>query len=334
MNSSGITVKLGYLTPRELDAAGIDNRTLGLVAFGHRPQREAPQDCPYVWVDMPVLDGTTVFEVWHSDRPVIRETTDNIRTARNEEMLFGCLQEDSDRSIDAAGYDIYCRIFDLIDACGYSELLRVWNYFPRINAVDDGLERYRRFSVGRHDAFAAKNRHNGKEAPAACALGSRSGPLTVCFLAGRTSGVAIENPRQVNACDYPPQYGPRAPLFSRAMLCWPNGKPLLLVSGTASIVGHQTMHSGNAKEQAAETATNLMTVMAQARQCGFLPGSGAGLLLKAYVRHADQQPAIHAQLERSFGPAVNVVYLQADICRQDLLVEVEGVCLAGHERSH
>jgi len=329
MEGIGTAVRLSYLTPRELDDNRIDGRMLGLIAFGSRPRRAAA-DHPFAWVDMPVLDGATLFEAWHSEQPLVRETVQDIRTARNEEVLFGCLEAAPGGAIDAAAYDAYCRIFDVIDSRGYAGLMRVWNYFPGINEADGGLERYRRFSVGRHDAFVAKRRGPGGDTPAACALGSRSGPLVIYFLAARTAGISIENPRQMSAYRYPPQYGPRAPLFSRATLCQPGGKPLLFISGTASIVGHETVHAGCAREQAAETVGNVLAVIEKAQSAGLALGNGTGLQLKAYVRHPEHLPAIRERLTRAFGTGANIVYLQADICRRELLMEVEGVCLAGN----
>ena len=78
---------------------------------------------------------------------------------------------------------------------------------------------------------------------AATAIGLPSPPdqLHVHWLATKQPGIAIENPRQVSAFAYPRDYGPVAPGFSRAMLL-PGDTPLLLISGTASIVGHASQH--------------------------------------------------------------------------------------------
>lgn len=321
---------LSYLARSEFAAhqATFSGRMMGAIAFGaQRPPVVAP-DFPYAWVDMPVLNGEAVFEVWTSAQPVVREDTGEIVSARNDEILFGCLQMESDGNLDAASYLAYCRIFDFIDSRGYRHLQRAWHYFPQINADDaGGLERYLRFSVGRHEAFAAKGRVIGKDTPAACALGSRGGPLIVYFLAARRAGQVVENPRQTSAYHYPAQYGPRSPTFSRAMLMQTEGKSLLFISGTASIVGHETLHIGNATKQAEETVANILAVMAQAQLAGLdSASSSANLLLKAYLRHPDYLPVVQNQLTRTFGPEANVIYLQADICRKDLLLEVEGVC--------
>jgi chorismate lyase/3-hydroxybenzoate synthase len=211
----------------------------------------------------------------------------------------------------------------------------VWNYFPGINACDGGgLERYREFSIGRHDAFAARCRVIGHSTPAASALGSRDGPLVVYFVAAKEPGVVLENPRQTSAYRYPPQYGPRSPAFSRAMLTRAGDEPLLFISGTASIVGHETQHIGKAGEQAEETVANLLAMREQARLAGFdFAGRESNALLKAYVRCRDDLPVARERLVRAFGSDVTALYLEADICRSNLLLEVEAVLLNAQRSS-
>ena len=321
---------LGYLTPAQFAGhqAIHQDRILGAVAFGAQQPRVTAADCPTAWVDMPVLNGESAFEVWTSAQTVVRENADGLVGARNDDILFGCLQIALGSSLDTASYLAYSRIFDFIDSRGYGHLLRVWNYFPRINGDADGLERYARFNVGRHEAFAAKGRVIGKDTPAACALGSRGNRLVVYFLAAKKPGQLVENPRQTSAFHYPVQYGPRSPTFARAILMQTAGTPLLFVSGTASIVGHETLHIGNAPAQARETVANVLAVMAQAQRAGLDSSSpDSSLLLKAYLRRPDDLTIVRNCLMQTFGPAVKVLYLQADICRADLLLEVEAVYL-------
>ncbi len=99
--------------------------------------------------------------------------------------------------------------------------------------------------------------------PAASALGFESGPLTICFFAAREAmPLAIENPRQVSAYKYPEDYGPRSPTFSRASAIELHGQTVLFISGTASIVGHQTMHAGDVVAQTQETIVNIKATVA------------------------------------------------------------------------
>jgi chorismate lyase/3-hydroxybenzoate synthase len=334
---SAAPLALSYLTRGQFAAhyAKCKDRLLGVVAFSAEQPRITAPECPYAWVDMPVLNGEPMFEVWTSAQPVVREAAGGLAAAHNEDVLFGCLQIKLDSGLDAASFIAYSRVFDFIDQRGYGHLLRVWNYFPRINADADGLERYARFNVGRHDAFAAKGRVIGTDTPAACALGSRGTDMIIYFLAAKQAGRLVENPRQTSAFNYPAQYGPRSPTFARAMLMQTAGNPLLFVSGTASIVGHETLHIGDAPAQARETVANIEAVIAQARRAGLnAAGSGANLLLKAYLRYPRDLAMFRTCLTHAFGAATNVLYLQADICRADLLLEVEAVCLNASARTH
>ena len=147
-------------------------------------------------------------------------------------------------------------------------------------------------------------------------------------LASKTPPEAIENPRQTSAYRYPQQYGPRAPSFSRAALWRGEGEEndLLFVSGTASIVGHQTLHQGNVAAQAHETLTNLQSVVAAAISHGARDVTLlSDLLLKAYVRHPEDQPLVRQVLAGHGLDADAVLYLHADICRANLLVEIEAI---------
>jgi len=330
-------VKPAYLSPERFAAAHDDckARMLGAVAFGAERPQSAPPDVPYTWVDMPVLGASAVFEVWLSDEPVVREDAPGITAARNDDVLFGCVEIEEQTSLDAAALRAYSLLFDFIDRRGYGHLLRMWNYFPGINSDADGLERYQRFCRGRHEAFVAKGRLIANDAPAACALGTRSGPLIVYFLAARQAGRRVENPRQVSAYHYPAQYGPRSPTFSRAMLTARNRDALLFISGTAGIVGHETRHVGNAAEQARETVANMLAVIEEASRAGLRYGaSGGALSAKAYLRRPEFLPIVRDALAQAFGAGAHVVYLQADICRADLLLEVEAVYVeAAHEKS-
>ena len=123
----------------------------------------------------------------------------------------------------------------MLDAVGYGHLLRVWNYVPQINFDVNGTERYWQFNSGRREALIALGREVTGGVPAACALGSVAGPLTIYFLASRAQPTLFENPRQISAFDYPSQYGPR-PVFSRAsMLREASGTTLFVAEPPASL---------------------------------------------------------------------------------------------------
>ena len=142
--------------------------------------------------------------------------------------------------------------------------------------------------------------------------------MTVAFLAGKKAGIAIENPRQTPAYGYPLQYGPKSPVFARAMLV----DGALWVSGTASIVGSQSVHVGNLAAQTDETVDNLRRVFEEAERHGFIMPLASRLCLVVYLRHAEDEARVRQRLAETF-PSAHKILLQADICRVELLVEIE-----------
>ena len=296
-------------------------KILGVLAYAEAEPSFERSDFPCAWVALPRLGGDAWYEMWISSLPVTYAGDARLAIAYDGALLFGSLKlaETSPDGLEGKAFEAYSAIFDTLDHAGYAELLRVWNYFPGINDAGRGLERYREFNVGRHEAFADKGRVIGEGCvPAACALGSRQGSMVVCFLAGKQPGIIIENPRQTNAYRYPQDFGPKSPTFSRGVLL----DGALLISGTASIVGSATVHPDDVMRQLGETLVNLQVVIEQARASGFSERDKAKLCLNVYLRHAADYPAVRSRLATEFGCA-HIVYLQADICRADLLVEIE-----------
>lgn len=301
----------------------LEGRVLGVVAFG-AGARDQALSLPSLWVDIPVLgEHDACFEIWSSSDPVTHCSHGNISGAEDGRVLFGSLQLEQapGDTLETLAERAYTGIFDFTERQGYPNFLRVWHYFPQINDPEHGLERYRCFNVGRHEAFVASGRGIGEEsAPAASALGSNSGPLVMYFLAGKQPGKAIENPRQISAYHYPEVFGPRSPTFVRAMLATLGRQQCFFISGTASIVGYETLHHGDVQRQTQETLLNIRTLLQQ------IPAAHGGrTLLKVYLRHAQDLPQVQKQIEAEFGTRCKMVYLQSNICRADLLLEIEGI---------
>ncbi len=306
---------------------------LGGVMYGARDAAGLPDKVPRLAVDAPRLDADgAVCEVWRAAAPLREGVAGPIRYRCNDRLLFGCIELDEGASVDGraesalqgATEAAYRALFALLDECGYPGLLRVWNYFPGITANSGGGERYWQFNTARQDAFLACGRGVGGNVPAACALGAASGPLSIAFLALRELPLAIENPRQTAAYHYPAQYGPRSPTFARASVSGGAGAPLLFVSGTASIVGHRSLHAGDALAQTEESFRNIEAVLGEARRVvpGRTPSLDA-LAYKVYLRAPADLAVVEACVRRHVGALAPVVFLRADVCRADLLVEIE-----------
>jgi enamine deaminase RidA (YjgF/YER057c/UK114 family) len=299
-------------------------------------------DIPWMSVPMPQLDTTeSSCEVWFGSGSVSQGKYGDIHYRQDDGVLFGVVTlsealfaASGDKTpLQQATESAYRQVFSLLDTLSFPYLFRFWNYMADINGHSFGLERYQQFNRGRQDAFLAHGRDVVGNVPAACALGFgqdniAQGPLFIAFLAGRELPLSMENPRQISACLYPPQYGPRSPTFSRASLVRMGNDQVLFVSGTASIVGHETLHAGDVVAQAGETMANIEAVLAEVNRHSISHSFNLpSLSYKVYVRHAADLEPIRNELTRFVGGPIKAIYLQADVCRQDLLLEIEATAI-------
>lgn len=322
LHSDGCSYQLSY----ESDSREtLDHDVLARIHFGS--DLTAAQDPREVSVVLPQAGGKAVAEVWRSRRPVERGWSGGVGYAYNGEILVGHLRLEEGELTDLihATAHAYLRIDLLLRRVGYPCWLRTWNFLGHINHGEGDAERYRQFSQGRHDALTGRP---GFEArlPAATAIGTQDGGMTVYFLAARHPGVQVENPRQISAFRYPPSYGPKSPSFSRACLKRWGDRSHLFVSGTASVVGHRTLHPGKLLAQLDETHRNFEALLGAANAVEPVPFRAAAL--KVYIRPGHQDPGLLPRLRQLFGDRVPLLCLLGDICRRDLLLEIEGLFTA------
>lgn len=301
------------LTTSELAA---DDSILGVVGYGAVRPEFLPESCPFVAAPLAPVGGGEMFEVWMADAPVRLVRAGPVIGACGDSVAFGCVTlEEKTGTLEDSVEAAYLSVFDFLEAAGMPAPLRFWNYLGGLLEVEAGLQRYMRFNIGRHRAFSARLRE--AVPPAASCVGGH-GESMVYFLAGREPARAVENPRQMSAYDYPPVYGPRSPGFSRAGVL----PGALFISGTASIVGHETRHAGDLQGQIAETAENLRALIGAA---GSADGAWA---VKVYLHDPAGREAADAAVRSVFGGDAQVLCLQGDICRAELVVEIEAFRLS------
>ena len=284
-------------------------------------------DPAVVHVPLGALGSGTPREVRVGPAAVERDATEGIGTVATAEhvVVHARVPGGGDVDIAAVTQAVYLRLLTRVRELGYPYLVRIWNFVPDINGGTGDAETYVHFNHGRVAAFDQLGMSN-LQYPAATAVGSPAGsPLTVVMLASRSEPVAIENPRQTSSYLYPRRYGPRTPAFARAMLLPDRAGGKLYISGTASIVGHESRHQG-IEPQLAETLANIDQVMetALAGMPGYATGSRGSW--RVYLRNPVDLECVEAEVSRRLGGRDSVIFLQADICRRELLVEIEGVC--------
>ncbi|WP_312771083.1 pteridine-dependent deoxygenase [Pseudoxanthomonas mexicana] len=304
------------------------SETLAVFGFGAlAPSSAAIDDPRYLHVPLsPLREAAAPYEVWRSAGPVATGREGAIRYSHDGALMFGVLEwEEPDGGILHASAHAYAALVAFWRDSDYPHLLRIWNYFDAITLGEGDSERYRQFCVGRVQGLGDVDT---RALPAATAIGSRDGRrvLQVYWLAAREPGLPLENPRQVSAYRYPREYGPQSPTFARALLP-PSPRVPLLLSGTASIVGHASQHADSLRAQLDETLTNLDSLLGAARERAptLSPHLDGTSRLKVYVRDATDADAVAAQLEARLGTRVPWLMLHADVCRRELLVEIEGM---------
>ena len=127
-------------------------------------------------------------------------------------------------------------------------------------------------------------------------------------------------------------YSPQSPKFSRAMVLSCGTYATIFISGTASITDSETRHAGDAAAQTHQTLDNIAALIAEENVCRHgLPGLGTSLaslgLVRVYVKRPEDYAAVRAVCRQRLGE-LPTIYAVADVCRPDLLVEIEGVAFS------
>lgn len=317
-------LQVDYVARDALAKLLADDRVLAVLGFG--PDAPGSDDPRYLRVPLSPF-GAAPLEVWRSSRPVVCGRDGAVAWASDGTLQFGAIEvAESEGGIEAASERAYTLLSGFVPHGATPHLLRVWNYLDAITEGDGDDERYRRFCVGRARGLG---RFDTTHLPAATAIGRVDGvrTLQVYWLACNRPGTPVENPRQVSAYRYPRQYGPQPPSFARAMLPPAGVDTPMLLSGTAAVVGHQTLHPDSTRAQLDETFANFGALIASAhRHMPTLPGAfDAGSRLKAYVRDADELALVASLLDARLPADVPRLLLHAAVCRRDLRVEIDGV---------
>lgn len=300
-------------------------RPLGAVLHGgfEPPERDWPQ----VSSPFQPLDGLNRAEVFLTPEPARRLPHPLFSASATQDLLFATYTDPGEAPMAAQAEMIYDELLSLVENAGFPHLLRIWHAIPRIHDNEDGLERYRQFNVGRTKAYARHGSGPPSRFPAASVLGAGQGGIHLFAIAAKAPGLTIENPNQVSAYRYPPIHGPSSPSFSRALVSGVAGKNLLFLSGTASITGHETRHVGKFEAQVRQTLDNLDALIDRAGAASgtrFVMKAGKARL-RAYVRERGDYETARTCVEARLGHEVEVLYLQADICRRNLLFEMDGM---------
>ncbi|MHC4398843.1 MAG: Rid family hydrolase [Planctomycetota bacterium] len=247
-----------------------------------------------------------------------------------------------DRSID--GFQIMRDMLGTVGV-GFQRVIRTWLYLGDIVGPEGESQRYKELNRARtvffQDIRFAPGRtpegFNPTFYPASTGIGADNRDVTMSCIALSTERddivvMPLENPQQTSAFDYSTKYGMKSPKFARAMALSCGPFATIFVSGTASITESETRHVGDVQGQTRQTLDNIEALISESnlRQHG-MPGLGAtcdGLaLVRVYIKREEDYAKARAVCEARLGE-VPTVYAVADVCRPDLLVEIEGTAFS------
>ena len=244
---------------------------------------------------------------------------------------------DDTRKAAVAAFDMVAEILHR-ENLSFNNLVRQWNFIGDILGMKEGFQNYQVFNEVRSEYY--KKYRSVAGFPAATGVGMKFGGVFLDFCALKADDTvklkAINNPNQINAYEYGQQVlkGVAAgsssvkhpPQFERGLLMINKTCNTLFVSGTASIIGQETIGIGDINEQAIVTIENIRKV-ADNERIKQLTGNqdlspGKFSLLRVYIKKQEDFNPVK-KICYEYFPDSPVIFIEADICRDDLLTEIE-----------
>jgi enamine deaminase RidA (YjgF/YER057c/UK114 family) len=249
--------------------------------------------------------------------------------------------------VHAQARDALQRLGAILQQAGTSldHVARTWFYLGGITGIENGQQRYKELNRARTEFYRKLNFNEATLLPgsrrpvypASTGIGMRGKGLSVSCTAFQTERndaflLPLENPRQTPAYQYHPRYSPQSPKFSRAMALVTADWTVTWLSGTASVVNSESSHLGDVEKQTEQTIQNIEKLIARENFAAASVGAAGAKLsdlakIRVYVKREQDFAKCRAICERRFG-AVPAIYAVADVCRPELLVEIEGVAFS------
>ena len=257
----------------------------------------------------------------------------------NEKMLFveGIPASDFSTKVKQQSDEVFAKLDSLLSAHNFEvgDIVRQWNYIGNIVSYKDGKQNYQEFNDARSAYYAKSEWHNGY--PAATGIGSTDGIIVggIAFKKADGKGIyPIDNPLQVAAHIYSKNVlidddenaVKSTPKFERAKLIETAGGVCCFVSGTAAIRGEESVDPSSAKLQTVKTIENIEHLVSKENlvRFGCRPYDLKYAFIHIFIKNAEDYDEVRAVVEEVY-PQIPTIYSVADVCRSELLVEIEGI---------
>lgn len=235
----------------------------------------------------------------------------------------------------------------------FQNVIRIWIYLGNIteevyHEKEGKTQRYKELNRARSDFFRGipffegllPEHYHGPKYPASTGIGGTGDCVVIGALGvmaeepGKVQVVPLENPQQVPASAYGEEYSRKSPKFSRAMAVSVEGRGgerngIIFVSGTASITDAESKYEGDPVLQTELTLENIRVLIHEENLAAHgMPGLGCELdqmaMIRVYIKHEQDYEIIKGVCDRLM-PNVMKLFTFSDVCRPELLVEIEGM---------
>jgi hypothetical protein len=303
--------------------------------FGQRPPvfsyipQPSPEGFPLIMeaTEMKVSAETNLlYRQWKNIPYIIAESTDY------KALFIGGMRSGYSHGnvAEHAGH-IFSSLKNLLyyERIQVGNILRQWNYIGQIINHNNYFKNYSAFNDARSDFYKYASWYYGY--PAATAVGCISHQVKIDMEAIQTFSrrlkiIPVNNNLQVPAHEYSGQIVQNAntPKFERGKIVLFDGKGYMYISGTASIRGEKSIDSKNIIGQTLTTLENIENLLSRESlseagvQCNCTLSS-----MRVYIKDEKDYESARGIIEEKY-PHVPAIYLQADVCRNELLIEIEG----------
>ncbi len=264
---------------------------------------------------------------------LLEKTDIHISTTNNGDCIEGNVKYPIDdiNTLDTITFAIYDAIFKMIKD-SQIKISFIRHFVPRINeSLPNGESVYEIFNRGRFQTYEKHFGSNIKNwhIPAASAIGNNTDFIEINFQASRNIVRVIENKCQIPASQYSKKYGKYPPVFSRACIVEEDKQIKMLAAGTASIKGEDSQYADDIYNQVYNTIENLRILGSQfnLKQYGIAYGFAVEDIrhMVVYYRNSNDLLLLKNLIPKFLFSKCIIEYKQRNICRQELLVELEAV---------
>lgn len=222
-------------------------------------------------------------------------------------------------------------------------IVRQWNYIERITCVPDyegANQHYQDFNDARSHFYAQTEWKGGY--PAATGIGTSHGGImvevdAVALACRKCAVVALDNALQVAAHDYSQNVligvadkifrHKTTPKFERAKaVCSPASGLYVYISGTAAIRGEASLTDVGIEQQTVTTLENIEYLISRQnlRKHGIKAEKTPGIqIFRVYLKSENLLEPARKIIDERY-PHVPALYVLTDVCRDELLIEIEG----------